>query len=128
MKAKQTRPMKPIPVLAAAHIAQQYGYDQVIVIARRCDDGACGGEHVTTYGTNKEHCGIAARCGDYIKHRIMDWPQLETAKTSALKIALLRAVNSPGHWDNCSAKHGLDSECHCGWVSVQALAKKLERG
>ena len=39
--------MKPIPIVSARDIAEQYGYDQVVVIARRVGDD--GGEHVTTY-------------------------------------------------------------------------------
>lgn len=55
-------PMKPIPVLAARRIAEQYGYDQVIVIARRVGESPDPhGEHVTTYGRDKQHCGVAAR-------------------------------------------------------------------
>lgn len=31
--------MKPIPIAAARRIAEEYGYDQVIVIARAIDQG-----------------------------------------------------------------------------------------
>lgn len=64
--------MKRIPISAARRIADEYDYDQVIVIARKV--GEDGGEHVTTYGRNKENCGVAAHIGNYIKHKIMDWP------------------------------------------------------
>lgn len=37
---------KPIPISAAARIAKDYGYDQVVIIARKVDPE--GGEHVTT--------------------------------------------------------------------------------
>lgn len=63
--------MKPIPITAAKHIAKQYGYDQVVVIARAVGEG----EHVTTYGVNKEHCDIAARMGRFLKHKVMGWPE-----------------------------------------------------
>jgi len=63
--------MKPIPISAVKRIAKDYDYDQVIVIARKVGDA--GGEHVTTYGKNKEHCGVAARCGDFLKHKVMGW-------------------------------------------------------
>ena len=32
--------MKPIPIVAARNVAEQYGYDQVVIIARKVgDDG-----------------------------------------------------------------------------------------
>lgn len=63
--------MKPIPISAAKEIATKYDYDQVIIVARKV--GENGGEHVTTYGKNKVHCGIAARTGDFLKYKIMGW-------------------------------------------------------
>lgn len=68
--------MKPIPIEAAKKIADLYDYDQVIVIARKVGVG----EHVTTYGKNKEHCGVAARVGNFIKHKIMGWPEYDPSK------------------------------------------------
>lgn len=41
--------MKSIPISAARRIAEDYGYDQVVIVARKVD----GGEHCTTYGVNK---------------------------------------------------------------------------
>jgi hypothetical protein len=63
--------MKPIPILAANAIALDYGYDQVIIIARKVGEG--GGEHCTTYGVDKANCDVAARCGDFLKHKVMGW-------------------------------------------------------
>lgn len=63
--------MKRIPVKAAESIAKAYDYDQVIVIARKVGEG----EYVTTYGIDKMNCDIAARVGDFIKYKIMKWPQ-----------------------------------------------------
>lgn len=66
--------MKPIPVSAAERIAKLYGYDQVIVIARKVgQDPEPHGEHVTTYGANREHCGAAAKTGDFLKFQVMGW-------------------------------------------------------
>ena len=62
---------KPIPISAARVVAEKYGYDQVIIIARKCGEG--GREHCTTYGVNKAHCAVAARCGDFLKHEVMGW-------------------------------------------------------
>lgn len=68
------RPMKPIPISAVERIAKDYGYDQVVVIARRVDKPEDpGGEHVTTYGVNLTHCNVAARIGDFIRYKIMGW-------------------------------------------------------
>jgi hypothetical protein len=61
--------MKPIPISAAKRIAEQFNYDQVIIIARKVGEG----EHCTTYGIDKEHCEIAARCGGYLKYEVMKW-------------------------------------------------------
>lgn len=63
--------MKRIPIAAAQRVAEQYGYDQVIIIARKVGEG--GGEHVTTYGVDKANCGAAAQIGDFLKYKIMGW-------------------------------------------------------
>lgn len=65
--------MKPIPLSAAQHIAKTYGYDQVIIVGRAVGEG----EHVTTYGRNKEHCAVAARIGAFFKYKIMGWQKAE---------------------------------------------------
>jgi hypothetical protein len=64
---------KSIPVEGAKHIAEAFGYDQVVVIARKVGHG----EHVTTYGVNKAHCGVAARIGDFLKYEIMQWERTQ---------------------------------------------------
>jgi len=70
--------MKPIPIAAARRIAEDYGYDQVVIVARKTESGVDGephGEHCTTYGINKVHCDVAARIGNFFKHRLMGWPE-----------------------------------------------------
>lgn len=68
--------MLPIPVSAAEKVAKQYGYDQVVIIARRVgEEPDPHGEHVTTYGVNKAHCSVAARIGNFLKHKVMGWPE-----------------------------------------------------
>lgn len=62
-----------IPIAAAQRIAEQYSYDQVIIIARKIGEG--GNEHVTTYGVDKANCDVAARIGHFLKHKIMGWPE-----------------------------------------------------
>jgi len=65
---------KPIPIKAAERIAHEYGYDQVVIIARKTGDAVDGGgEHCTTYGVDKTHCKIAADIGNFLKYKIMKW-------------------------------------------------------
>jgi len=68
-------PMKEIPIAAAKRIAAEFGYDQVIVYARKV--GENGGEHMTTYGVDKVHCDVAAKMGDHLKYNVMGWPRPE---------------------------------------------------
>lgn len=67
------RDMVRIPIAAARAIADQYGYDQVLIYARRCQDSPePHGEHMTTYGRTKEHCSVAAQIGETLKN-FMGW-------------------------------------------------------
>lgn len=61
-----------IPIAAGKRIADEYGYDQVVIVARKVGDG--GREHVTTYGIDQAHCAVAARMGNFFKHKLMGWP------------------------------------------------------
>jgi hypothetical protein len=65
--------MNEIPVSAAREVAKRYGFDQIIILGRVVGEG--GGEHVTTYGKDREHCAVAARVGSFLKHKIMGWPE-----------------------------------------------------
>lgn len=66
--------MKRIPIAAAQNIAETYGYDQVVILARKVGEvPAPHGEHVTTYGVNRVHCSVAAMMGDKLK-QILQWP------------------------------------------------------
>ena len=65
--------MRRIPITAAKRIADEFGYDQVVVYARKVgEDPAPHGEHMTTYGVSRVHCDVAARMGDTLK-RFMGW-------------------------------------------------------
>lgn len=51
-----------IPTAAARRIAEEYGYDQVIIIARKVDsspDAGDGEQWHTTYGVDPKHCRSA---------------------------------------------------------------------
>lgn len=68
------RPMKPIPIAAAKRIAATYGYDQVIIYARRVgEEPAPHGEHMTTFGVDKAHCDVAARIGERLQRELLGW-------------------------------------------------------
>lgn len=64
--------MKRIPIAAAKRIAEEYGYDQVMIYARNVD-GADPGEHMTTYGVTKAHCSAMAKIADFLQTKIMGW-------------------------------------------------------
>lgn len=64
-----------IPISAARQIAIQYGYDQVIIFARKVgEEHEPNGEHMTTYGITKQHCEVAARMGQVLR-KFMGWPE-----------------------------------------------------
>ncbi len=65
--------MRAIPISAAKNVAEKYGYDQIVIIGRKV--GEAGGEHVTTYGVDKANCDVAARIGNFFKHKLMGWPE-----------------------------------------------------
>jgi hypothetical protein len=65
--------MKRIPIGAARDIAEKYGYDQVVIYARKVgEEPDPHGEHMTTYGRNKVHCDVAARIGKTLQ-KFMGW-------------------------------------------------------
>lgn len=65
--------MKRIPITAAKRIAEEYGYDQVVIYARKVgEEPEPHGEHMTTYGVTKAHCDVAARIGGILK-QFMGW-------------------------------------------------------
>lgn len=70
---KQPVKMKKIPISAAAAIAKKYGYDQVIIYARKTTDKIeIGGEHMTSYGVNPVHCDIAGKMAAVLQN-FMGW-------------------------------------------------------
>ena len=79
----------PIPVQAAREIAEDYGYDQVVIIGRKV--GENGVDWHATYGRTKEHCRIA--------DRMMRWlERMMTVFSNPVKRArvetLLESLNS----------------------------------
>lgn len=66
-----TNKTKDIPISAAKDIAEKYGYHQIVIIGRSV--GVGGREHCTTYGVDKDNCDVAARIGDFLKYKVMNW-------------------------------------------------------
>lgn len=65
--------VKRIPIKAAREIAERYGYDQVVIYARKVGEThEPHGEHMTTYGVTKEHCVVAARMATALQ-KFMGW-------------------------------------------------------
>lgn len=65
--------MRRIPIAAAKRIAEEYGYDQVVIYARKVgDDPDPHGEHLTTYGATKVHCAVAAKISERLQ-QFMGW-------------------------------------------------------
>lgn len=84
-----------IPIAAGKQIAEAYGYDQVVIVARKVGVR----EHVTTFGTNKEHCGVATRMGDFFKHKLMHWPKPEPSDADLLALAYAHKYEGPPEVD-----------------------------
>lgn len=81
---------KPIPITAAKHIAKEYGYEQVVILGRSTGDEG-GGDHLTTYGINPTHCGIAGKIGATFK-RWMGW--IDDAGNGPEKVPKVRKPGS----------------------------------
>lgn len=71
--------MKRIPISAAKRIAEDYGYDQVVIYARKVGQDPepqtgkpTSGEHMTTYGVTRVHCQVAARMAEVLQN-FMGW-------------------------------------------------------
>lgn len=72
MTIQPDTPVKPIPISAAKRIADDYGYHQVVIMARVTGEVEGSDEHITTYGINVQHCRVAAIMGDKLKE-IAQW-------------------------------------------------------
>lgn len=70
--------MKRIPISAARHIAETYGYDQIVIYGRKVGEAPePHGEHLTTYGVDQAHCSVAAIISKRLQ-QVMGWtPETE---------------------------------------------------
>lgn len=92
-----------IPVKVAKAIGERFGYDQVLIVARKTGKG--GGERVVTWGRNKAHCDVALRIADFLVEK---WKQLREEKGS-------------GHLAFCSFCSGVLGVCggfHAGSLNL----------
>ena len=107
--------MTPIPISDAQRIAEDYGYHQVVIIARAVGEG--GGEHVTTYGAGREHCAVAAHIGQYLRTEIMSWSvEPHESVTSEIARERERQIEAEG-WtrehDGQHTKHEIAKAAAC---------------
>lgn len=65
--------MKPkrISITRAKAIANELGYDEVIIVGAHYESGT---QHVTTFGKSKAACENAAKGGNAIK-KLLNWPE-----------------------------------------------------
>ena len=77
--------MKRIPISKAKEIANQYGYEKVIILAITTDSKEDRFQFwLTTYGKNKKFCGVAKQVGEFFI-RVLNHPGLhEDPKNSIL--------------------------------------------
>jgi hypothetical protein len=117
------RKMAPIPISAADRIAKEFGYDQVVIVARRVGEG--GGEHVTTYGVNQDHCSVAAKIGNFFKHELMRWPREPQA--SSAKLERLRAIIN--EWESLDKEDFIADLVgkHLGERALDEILAELEK-
>jgi hypothetical protein len=59
-----------VPISAAKEIGRKYSKEQVIIV---CWDKKHGLTHVTTWGTNAEHC-LQAGIGGQLVKKALGWP------------------------------------------------------
>lgn len=114
---KSRPPAQDIPVEAARDIAVRYGYDQVLVIARRTGEG--GREHVTTFGLGEDHSRVAAKMGDFIKFRIMQWPEQPPSEPAPKKPSARSSADMDEHLtmvEDCEARESRLTDWERGFV------------
>ena len=66
--------MKKIPIKTAKQIAEDWGYDQVLIFG--WDKKTCV-TSVATYGRTTEDCDQIAQGGNWLKKTVLGWPESE---------------------------------------------------
>lgn len=54
--------------------------------------------------------------------------QKHRRRIKELERALMRAVDEHGHKWGCSARMGMERDCHCGWLEVREIVKRITMG
>ncbi len=72
------RPMKEIDYASAARLAAEFGYDQIVIIARK--EGPEGGECVCHAGLTKRDALTAEAIAEMLKFHVMGWDKTDEAK------------------------------------------------
>lgn len=131
--------MSSIPVEAAKRVAEDFDYDQVVIVARKVGEG----EHVTTYGKDSDNCSVAARIGAYLKQRVMGWTEEPIDMVLHCPQCMTQHIDRPvgqfypgmtadesaaqnkayGHWDNPPHRSHL-----CADVPTNGVAAIKTRG
>lgn len=112
-------PTRPIPVRAAEEVGLSFGYDQVVIIARRVgDDPEPHGEHCTTWGVDPANSGVAAAIGDLLTRRVMGWvadgillEEDDIDAGSRRLIAAIAALDEALPLLAAAARNLIDSDC-----------------
>lgn len=113
----------PIPISAGEGICKTYGYDQVVIMARKVGDG--GIEHVTTYGVNKTHCDVAARMGYTLKYKIMGWDDRMADPSESRPQAQPASVADNRHLDLIEQLCRDLSQAHDELMRAQGIGDKV---
>ena len=69
----------PIPIEAGERLCLDYGYDQVVIIARAV---AKDTESVTTFGLGDDNSRAAMLMGNHLETEVMGWPPESTNITT----------------------------------------------
>lgn len=96
---------KSIPIAAARRIAEQYGYEQVLIYANAPSyvdpEERMGLEHMTTYGVTKLHCKKVALFAKWLqeklgwKHRTVELSGDLASTKEQLESEITRAMCGP---------------------------------
>lgn len=115
---------KAIPIEAAKRIAVLYGYDQIVIMARKTGDE--GLEHVTTFGVTPQHCEIAKRMGMVLKHDIMGWPK-QNVNLEPMQTIVPDMISIPSKLlDDMKEVLRISDRKHDAWDRAKATIAKIE--
>lgn len=115
-----------IPIMAARRIAEEYGYDQVLIMARKVDSkpGAADGEEwMTTYGVDRDHCDAVARIRYWLEGQMKIWADPARRRVAQRAPELLRSLKELVFRANVSPE---DEWCEKRALHVIAAAEDVD--